>query len=98
MVKMTPEEWRAVGEAIVIWSGWGRSSWPARNGEALIEHFGGQRSARLLPVIRGLEDKFYVSSEQFASKYPELPEDAVRAFAPLRGVARLITNETLPTS
>jgi hypothetical protein len=97
MVKMTPKEWLRVGEAIVVWSGWGRSSWPARNDEALTNHFGRDVAAKLLPIIRELEDDFYLSdarntasdlaemasiaSQQFMTKHPDLPEDAVRALA-----------------
>jgi hypothetical protein len=97
MVKMTPEEWRRVGEAIVVWSGWGRSSWPSRNEELLAKHFGLEAAAKLLPIIRELENDFYlsdarytavdlaemarISSQQFMTKHPELPDDAVRALA-----------------
>ena len=97
MVKMTPEEWQQVGEAILVWSGWGRSSWPSRNDELVAKRFGQETAATLLPLIRQLEDEFYasdarhtaadpaemasISSQQFTAKYPELPDDAVRAFA-----------------
>lgn len=97
MVKMTPEEWQRVGEAILVWSGWGRSSWPSRNDELVAKCFGRETAATLLPLIRQLEDEFYasdarhtaadlaemasISSQQFVAKYPELPDDAVRALA-----------------
>jgi hypothetical protein len=97
MVKMTPEEWQQVGDAILVWSGWGRSSWPSRNDELVAKRFGVETAATLLPLIRQLEDEFYasdarhtaadlaemasISSQQFVAKYPELPDDAVRALA-----------------
>ncbi|MBK8012202.1 MAG: hypothetical protein IPK13_12710 [Deltaproteobacteria bacterium] len=97
MDKMTSEEWQQVGEAILVWSGWGRSSWPLRNDEPVAKRFGSEIAATLLPLIRQLEDEFYasdarhtaadlaemasISSQQFAAKYPELPDDAVRALA-----------------
>jgi hypothetical protein len=97
MVKMTPEEWRRVGEAIVIWCGWGRESYPSRNDNSLVEHFGSQVATTLLPLIRELEDDFYssdaryttadvaemasISVAQFMRKHPEIPEEAARALA-----------------
>lgn len=97
MVKMTSEECRRVGEAIVVWSGWGRSSWPSRDDELLVKHFGRDAAAKLLPIIRELENDFYssdarhtaadlaemasISSKQFMTKHPDLPDDAVRALA-----------------
>ena len=97
MDRMNPEEWRRVGEAIVVWSGWGRSSWPSRNDESLAKHFGRDAAAMLLPIIRELENDFYlsdarhtaadlaamasISAQQFMRKHPEVPEDAVRALA-----------------
>lgn len=97
MVKMTTEEWRRVGEAIVVWSGWGRSSLPSRNDELVAKHFGRETAATLLPIIRQLADDFYasnarhtaadltemasISSQQFMEKYPDVPDDAVRSLA-----------------
>lgn len=97
MVAMTPEEWRRVGEALVVWSGRGASSWPLRSDELVIRHFGRDAAATLLPLVRQLVADFYssdarhtaadlaemehVSSQQFAAKHPELPWDAVRALA-----------------
>jgi hypothetical protein len=97
MVKMKPEEWQKVGEAIVVWSGWGRDSHPSRNDDALVERFGVEFARKILPVVRELENDFYesdarftaadlvemarVSAEQFMKKHPEVPDRAVRAFA-----------------
>lgn len=97
MVKMTPEEWQQVGEAILVWSGRGRSSWPSRNDDLVAMRFGQETAATLLPLMRQLEDKFFasdarhtaadlaemarISPQQFMAKYPELPDDAVRALA-----------------
>ena len=61
MVKMTPEEWQQVGEAILVWSGWGRSSWPARNDELVTKRVGRETAATLLPLIRQVRDAFYAS-------------------------------------
>ena len=91
---MTPEEWRQLGEAIVIRSGYGRRSFPARDDDAVVAHFGKDVADTLLPVVRQLEQEFYASEayklgdlaevertamQDFALKHPELSEQAVRA-------------------
>jgi hypothetical protein len=97
MVSMTLEEWRRVGEAIVIWSGWGRSSWPSRSDDLVVARYGPEVAADLLPNVRLLVDEFYgsdarntaveladmaaASSRSFADKYPDLARDAISALA-----------------
>jgi hypothetical protein len=97
MVTMTSEEWRKIGEAIVVWTGWGRSAYPSRDEELLIDCFGTEATTKLLPIIRELEDEFYssdaryaardlaemaaMSADEFMKKHPELSEDAAHAFA-----------------
>ena len=97
MVAMTPSEWRRVGEAIVVWSGWGQASHPLRDERLVMRHFGHSAAIQLLPVVRSLVDDFYssdarysamdlaemgrLSFDEFAKKYPELPRDAVSALA-----------------
>jgi hypothetical protein len=89
----------AIGEAIVVWTGWRSFPYPRRNlGEGrLVERFGFQLAVDLLPLIKSLEDDFYSSNARFVTKdlvemgkiaasqfremHPEVPEDAVRAFA-----------------
>jgi hypothetical protein len=83
--------------AIVVWTGWGRTSWPARDERFVAEAFGAEHAAVLLAEIRQLEDDFYSSDArfisedlgemgkraavQFRSRHPELAEEAVRALA-----------------
>ncbi len=97
MEKMTLEQLQRVGEAIVVWSGWGRSAHPLRDEELLVAQFGKDLAAELLPLIRELENDFYlsdarhtaanlaemasVSAAQFTKKHPGLPANAVRALA-----------------
>lgn len=97
MVKMTPEEWKRAGDAIVIWSGWGRASHPSRDEELLADRFGRKVATELMLFIRELEDDFYssdarytaadlakmasMSAEQFMKKHPDLPAEAARALA-----------------
>jgi hypothetical protein len=83
--------------AIVVWTGWGRTSWPARDERLVAEAFGAERAPVLLTEIRRLEDDFYSSDArftsgdllemeeratvQFQSRHPELSEEAVGALA-----------------
>lgn len=94
---MTPDDSDRVGEAIVLWSGWGRASFPVRNEKPVVDRFGEQRAADLMPMLRFVVDEFYASDarytaadlkemetlsmEQFVKKHPSLPADAVRALA-----------------
>ncbi len=84
-------------EAVHVWTGWGRSAMPSRNDQRVADHFGVQAAAKLLPLIKSLEDDFYVSdarlsaanlqemerlaSEQFRQKHPTAAEEIVKAFA-----------------
>lgn len=86
-----------LGEAVVVWTGWGRTSWPVRDEQLVIERFGIDSAVVLLPLIKNLEDDFYssgarfsvadlkemgdVAAAQFREKHPEIPEDAVEALA-----------------
>jgi hypothetical protein len=91
--------WDAIGEAIVVWTGWRSFPYPRRNlGEGrLVERFGSQLAADVLPLIKSLEDDFYwsnarfvakdlvdmgeIASAQFRERHPEIPEVAVQALA-----------------
>ena len=39
---MRPEEWKQLGDAIVLWSGYGDHSWPQGSEERVVKHFGKQ--------------------------------------------------------
>ena len=91
------KDWTEVAEAIVIWTGWGNTTYPIREETELVKHFGKSVAEKLLPIIQELETAFYLSdarhiaidladmakmaSAQFRKKYPEIPEDAVSALA-----------------
>src|SRR5689334_11725817 len=95
LIPMTADEWNRLGEAIVVWTGWGRSSFPSRDEARLANHFGPGVAAELLPLIRELEDDFYssdarltavdlanmarISMDEFMKKHPELPHKAAQA-------------------
>jgi hypothetical protein len=82
---------------MVVWTGWGEISRPARDERRLVERFGSETAAKLLPRLRQLEDEFYksdarfvvadlekmgdVATEQFRRAHPEISKAAIRALA-----------------
>ena len=48
-----------LSEALVTWIGRGRAPWPLRDEALLVERFGSELAAELLPRIRKLEEEFY---------------------------------------
>jgi hypothetical protein len=86
-----------LAEAVRIWTGWGLSMMPSRDGARLARQFGDEEAEKLLPVIKSLEEDFYSSdarlvatdlqemgklaSEQFKRKHPTVAEEIVDAFA-----------------
>ena len=84
-------------EAVRVWVGWGYRSWPGRDDERLVKHFGAEIAAKLLPLIKSLITDFYSSdahlvavdlqdmgrlaSEQFKQKHPTVADEIVQAFA-----------------
>ncbi len=96
MGTMTAEEWRELGEAIVVRSGRGVSPYPTFDLGRFKRHFGEEAAARLLPVADAMAKEFHkcdawlrpglspleqmrVAEREFAEKYPDMPEEAVRA-------------------
>lgn len=83
--------------AIVIWSGHGQFSWPHRDESRVIQSFGAEHAARLLPELRILVDDYFVSdawriaadlgdvgnraSQDFRALHPEISDAAVKALA-----------------
>jgi len=84
-----------VGEAVVVWTGYGSTSSPKREEYRLVERFGAEMAADLLPKLRALEDDFYasdarltapdlvnmgtVAATRFRELHPDIPEEAVQA-------------------
>lgn len=84
-------------KAIQLWTGWGQSPMPNRNDKRLTDHFGEVVAAKLLPLIRSLENDFYTSdarfvaanieemgklaSDHFRRKHPTVDEEIVKVFA-----------------
>ncbi len=84
-------------EAVRLWTGWGQSIMPSRNDKRVVDRFGEDAAAKLLPVMKSLEDDFYASDaqlvavspqemeklacEHFKRKHPTVAEEIVNAFA-----------------
>jgi hypothetical protein len=84
-------------EAVRLWTGWGQSMMPSRSDKRVVDHFGEDVAAKLLPLIKALASDFYSSdarlvamdlpemgklaSEQFKRKHPTVAEEIVKAFA-----------------
>ena len=81
--------------AIVVWTGYDQSSWPARDEDRLVAEFGLELATELVPLVRRLDDDFYASdahltasdlstmaqeaSAAFRGLHPEISEEAVAA-------------------
>jgi hypothetical protein len=92
-----PPSAEAVSDALVVWTGWGRTSWPKRDERRLAEVFGEAMAVELLPLVRRLEEEFYESDTRFTAPdlrsmrndakarfrdlHPELSEGAIKALA-----------------
>ena len=88
---------RLLSWAVVVWTGWGRTSWPLRDEAALEDVFGSELARDLMTLIRDLEAEFYESDARFVassprelgdlaaarfrSRRPELPEELVQALS-----------------
>ena len=59
--------------AIVLWTGYGESSSPARDEERVRDRFGNDEADRLLPLVRGVEDACWASkARETAVDLPEM--------------------------
>lgn len=92
-----PVDGDAVSLAVVVWTGYGHSSWPARDEDRLVSEFGPELATDLAPLVRRLEDDFYRSdahltapdlrtmaseaSNAFQVLHPEITDEAVAALA-----------------
>lgn len=86
-----------VAKAIIVWTGFGETSWPSRDDARVVAALGPEVASTVMPTVRSLEDDFYLSDAQhvatdltdmaerasadFARIHPEVPDDAVRALA-----------------
>jgi hypothetical protein len=97
MEAITVDDASMISEAIVLWTGKGRTPWPQRDENRVVERFGPDKARDLMPVVRNLEKEFYksdaeftvadlaemmdVASAQFEKLHPELTNEAIEAFA-----------------
>ena len=74
--------------ALVIWIGWGETTWPSRDDQRIVNAYGADRALDILPSLRALEDDFYksdanlnvadlvemgqVAATQFRENHPEI--------------------------
>jgi hypothetical protein len=89
-----------VSDAVLVWSGYGETSWAARDEGPLVARYGEHRALDLLPLVKTLECEFYESdayrteadlaavgrkaARQFRLAHPEVSDEAVDAAS--RGV------------
>jgi hypothetical protein len=97
MDKMTPDYYRRVSDALVVWIGDGYSPYPARSEERLVSRFGSEATVELLPVLQRLFDEFNAfdavehdwdvwkmteaAEACFRRNHPELPDEGVSTLA-----------------
>lgn len=67
MDKMNDFESSLVVKAVLVWTGWGRDVMPRRDDSLLVEHFGVEAAAKLLPVVKSLENDFYSSDARYVA-------------------------------
>jgi hypothetical protein len=96
-VRMSPPSAKTLSEAIVLWTGFGVTTYPQRDEDRVRKRFGDDATAALLPLLKALEEDFYTSTaynrvprladmarqaaSEFRGRHPELSVEAVDAFA-----------------
>jgi hypothetical protein len=84
-----------VSEAIIVWIGWRRFTYPHGGDDLVAECFGADAAADLVPIVRQLVDEFFsadapatakdleergdVAEAAFCRKHPDLSDDAIKA-------------------
>jgi len=90
------DPWLVV-KAMAVWTGWGTTSWPQRDDTRLAGAFGDDLALDVLPVLKDLEDDFYLSearhvahtpiemrdmaTAEFRQRHPEAAEEIVKPLA-----------------
>ena len=83
-----------LAEAVLLWTGKGRLSSPARDDSLVVKHYGADAGNRLLSAMKYLDEEFYLSdayktcpdlvemgkkaAQDFKKKHPELPDDIAK--------------------
>ena len=84
-----------VGQALVLWIGFGSAIWPRRDDDAIVAAFGPTDAPAVLETLRALESDFYASdardvapdlaamgdraARQFRDRHPEVSDQGVNA-------------------
>jgi hypothetical protein len=90
------EDARLLSRAIASWTGYENSFEPCRDGWRVVNRFGPEEAARLLPRVEHLErELFAFGPVVFRSTHPELSEEAKRA---LEWCYRVSTLNAIPPS
>lgn len=87
----------SLSEAIVVWTGYGVTSYPQRDERRVAEQFGVEAAVELVPLMAALQEDFYTSTayntvpglaemadqaaSEFRERHRDLSDDAVKAFA-----------------
>jgi hypothetical protein len=86
---------QTVSEAVVVWTLRGRSAWQRQDDAAIVERFGPEAAARLIPAVHRLVDDFLssdanitvvslvemgdVAAAEFRERNPHVTNEAVEA-------------------
>jgi hypothetical protein len=97
MDQINPSEIPLIIEAVLLWTGWGKSPSPKRDDQALLTRFGSETGAKLLSIAKALEKEYYMSeawkvaanlqemgkmaTEEFKKNHPDIPDKILQAFA-----------------
>lgn len=90
---MTTQASDELSQAIIVWSGWGDSPWPVREESRLIDAYGKERAAELMPQVLAKADLFYESDARFVAR--DLAEMGDRAIADFRREGTELTDAAL---
>lgn len=87
----------SLSTAIILWTGWGRATWPVCNESGIYQQFGADVADALSPRIRAIYEEFFQSdakntvaglnemgeraAAEFRSRHPEISDDAIEALA-----------------
>ena len=88
---------RYIGAAVVVWTGFGSTAWPAREESRVADVFGADEALGLMPHVRQWVDDFYETdaastqptpeamarkaSLDFKQRHPDAPDEAVEALS-----------------
>lgn len=73
-----------MSDAIVAWSGWGETAWPADDEQRVVRRLGPELAEKLMPIVHQLEAEFFASDARVTAKdLGEMGDVAARRFRDL---------------